>query len=182
MVQVIYLGDGPDIYTGQEVVANGQRKRARARAVALIWVDDICLAGKMIRQPATIQSVSPPSTTSPSTWTATTPSRYVHIHPHPSLPDTPRCKGLAQVTASLHTIRVRVAPSTHRARPPCLYIRPYILFFNVGSPIFVRSRYSWDSSIFLTASQKTASQSGKLPSRHSRASSAVLAWLPFSVL
>ena len=83
-----------------------------------------------------LYSVRSPSTTTPSIWTITTPCRYVRIHPRPALAHTPRCKDPAQITASVHPLRVRVASPTDCTRSPRLYIRAHILLFNVCSPIF----------------------------------------------
>ena len=154
---------------------SGQRQGNGEGSSRLIWVDDICLALKIRRGFCLFSSVRSLS----STWTITTPSRYAQTHPHPPLAHSPRPKGLAQVTASIHTIRGRVAAPTDRARSPRLYIRAHFLLFNVRKPIFNLSGCLY---IVSTAFQKTVSLFGKAQSRHSRASSAVSVWLPFSVV
>ena len=57
----------------------------------------------------------------------------VRLNPHlPALPIlTPCCKGPAQVIASVHALRRRVAPATHRTGAPRLDICAHILLFNV---------------------------------------------------
>ena len=145
----------------------------------MIWVDDMCLALKIIRQPGRGSRPQPSLPSPSSTWPITTPFRYVHTHPHPPLAHTtPQRPCTKHCLRSPPTCPRRFSHRSHSfcsSQHSCSHSTFQRLFTHI------RFRYSGNSCVVLTVFQKTVSLFGKEQSRHSRASSAVSVWLPFSV-